>query len=464
MTFQMDRGKLALGVMWLVLVRPGPAIGWQQSPTARSSAAAQNEAVAALQKRVEALEREVQQLQQQLQRRQGTATAAPASSPHAPVASAHVVQTAPAAAKPQVEAALPSSAGSPLPAGTTINVLLDGYYSWNLNRPFNRANQLRAFDPTDNAFSLSQAAVILERAPDVSAGRRFGARVDLQFGQATEFLQDNSANEPRPQIYRNIYQAYGTYIIPLGRGLTVDFGKWASTLGEEGAYGKDQINASRSLLYTFLPAYHEGLRAAYPVTSWLSFSGWLVNGINQTEDFNGFKSEAIALVLQPSPKLSWTLNYYTGLEHAQHLPAPTPDGREHIADTYATWTPNSRATLSTEWDYALTRLFSRSAPQHLFGSAAYFRYQLTPRWALGTRGEYVADPDGLFSGTAQELKEVTATLDFKPADGFLLRSEWRRGFTNHPFFLTQAPGQLASQQSTVSGTVLWWFGKKKGTW
>jgi hypothetical protein len=144
--------------------------------------------------------------------------------------------------------------------------------------------------------------------------------------------------------------------------------------------------------------------------------------------------------------------------------SPTPDGREHIADTYATWTPNSRTTLSTEWDYAVTRQLSQSAPQHLFGSAAYFRYQLTPRWALGTRGEYVADPDGLFSGMSQDLKEITATLDFKPADGFMLRSEWRRDFTNRPFFQTQSPGLLAGQQTTFSGTVLWWFGEKKGAW
>lgn len=435
----------------LLLARPAAAL-----PTAPASPS-QSATLAALQKRVEVLEREVHQLQQQLQQRQGTAAAAPVSSPTVPDAPAQAAAPAP-----------PSSTASFLPSGTTLNFLLDGNYSWNLNRPVNRVNQLRSFDQTDNGFSLSQAALVLERAPDLSAGRRFGARLDLQFGQASEFLQGNSANEPRPQVYRNIYQAYGTYIVPLGHGLTVDFGKWASSLGEEGAYNKDQINASRSLLYTFLPAYHEGLRATYPVTPWLSLSGWLVNGINQAEDFNGFKSEAIALVLQPSPKLSWTLNYYTGQEQPP-IPSSTgsgvaPDGREHIADTYATWSPNSRVTLSSEWDYVISRQVSRSAPRHLFGSAAYFRYQLTPRWALGTRGEYVADPDGLFTTTAQDLKEVSATLDFKPADGFMLRSEWRRDFTNHLFFQTQTPAQLAGQQTTLSGTVLWWFGEKKGAW
>jgi hypothetical protein len=59
--------------------------------------------------------------------------------------------------------------------------------------------------------------MMIERAPDVAAGRRFGVRVALQYGQATETLQGNAANEPRPQVYRPVFQAYGTYVLPVGR-------------------------------------------------------------------------------------------------------------------------------------------------------------------------------------------------------------------------------------------------------
>src|SRR4029077_6833538 len=65
--------------------------------------------------------------------------------------------------------------------GTTINVGLDGYYAYNFNHPVGRVNLLRAYDVLSNEFSLTQASVILERAPDPAAGRRWGARVDLQF-------------------------------------------------------------------------------------------------------------------------------------------------------------------------------------------------------------------------------------------------------------------------------------------
>jgi hypothetical protein len=112
-----------------------------------------------------------------------------------------------------------------LPAASTLNVTLDGYYGYNFNHPTGRVNSLRAYDVLSNSFSINQAAILFELPTDVEEGRRYGMRVDLQFGQATATLQGNSANENRPDIYRNIFQAYGRYVVPVGKGLTVDFGK-----------------------------------------------------------------------------------------------------------------------------------------------------------------------------------------------------------------------------------------------
>jgi hypothetical protein len=50
------------------------------------------------------------------------------------------------------------------------------------------------------------------------------------------------------------------------------------------------------------------------------------------------------------------------------------------------------------------------------------------------------------------------------ADGFLLRAEWRRDFSNQPFFLTRAPGQLKKEQNTATVGMLWWFGSNTGSW
>lgn len=43
-----------------------------------------------------------------------------------------------------------------------------------------------------------------------------------------------------------------------------------------------------------------GVRATYNVNDKLSLQYWLVNGANQTEDFNGFKSQAALITFKPN--------------------------------------------------------------------------------------------------------------------------------------------------------------------
>ena len=371
---------------------------------------------------------------------------------------------------------------------TSINIGLDGYYSYNFNAPIGRVNLLRAYDVLSNNFNLSQASVIFDNPPDVAAGRRFGGRLDLQFGQATDSLQGNPANEPRPDIYRNIFQAYGTYVVPIGRGLNVDFGKWASSLGIEGNYTKDQINYSRSYWFDFLPFYHMGFRVSYPVNEKLALNYWLINGTNQVEATNGFKDELFGFTATPRKTISWTTSYYLGQEHPDRISVPptstipvqpglsfapiipAPDGRLHIFDSYVSWQSTPRLTLAIEGDYVIERLWRNSAPgessapSHADGGAAYVKYQLTSKFAFAARAEYLSDRGGLFSGRNQALKETTATFDYNVADGFLMRYEWRRDFSNQPSFLTDVQGVLSKQQNTATlGLVLWW-GRKQGAW
>jgi hypothetical protein len=366
-------------------------------------------------------------------------------------------------------------------ADTTFNMTLDGYYGYNFNRPVGRINLLRAYDVMSNSFSLNQAAIVIERAPDPGAGRRFGVRLDLQYGQATETLQGSAVNEPRPQVYRPVFQAYGTYVLPVGSGLTVDFGKWASALGVENNYTKDQMNYSRSYLFNFLPFYHFGFRSSYNVAPWLNVNYWLVNGVQQSEDFNGNKSQALLLAFKPAKTLTWNVNYYTGVEDRDTVPAlnpgipvlPTQPGLSHlllhtpghrlnIIDTYATWSSNAKLTLAVEADYVTHRADVASA--HVSAAAGYARYQFTPRFALSGRGEYLNDIGGLFSGTAQALKEATLTADYLFAEGFLMRTEWRRDFSNRQFFLTDSVDILKREQNTATLGLVWWFGRKQGAW
>jgi hypothetical protein len=374
-----------------------------------------------------------------------------------------------------------------LPGGATLNYAFDGYYDYDFNHPIGRVQYLRAYDVLSNVFSINQADVVLALDPDVAAGRRYGVRFDLQFGQATETLQGNPANEPRPEIYRNIFQVYGTYVVPLGKGLTVDVGKWASSLGIEGNYTKDQVNYSRSFYFDYLPFYHEGVRASYKVNDKLAVNYWLVNGTNQSEPTNSYKDELFGFTAQPTKNILWNFNYYVGQDHPDVTPAttcsgpiqpglclkeinPAPDGKAHIFDSYVTWNATPKLSLSLEGDYVISREWAKaapgesSAPSRVDGGVAYARYQLTPKMALGGRTEYLSDRGGLFSGTTQALKEFTGTYEYKFGEGFLARAEFRRDWSNVPFFLTNRPGVLSPSQATMTVGMVWWYGGKQGVW
>ena len=354
---------------------------------------------------------------------------------------------------------------SPLLGGTTINLSFDGYYGYNFNKPVGRVNLLRAYDVTSNNLSINQAGLIIERTPDADAGRRFGLRLDLMYGQATETLQGGAQNEPRPQVYRPVFQAYGTYLFPVGKGLSVDFGKFASALGYEGNYSKDQINYSRAYWFNFLPFYHMGFRTTYAINDRVGITNWLVNGANQTEDFNGFKSTAFLINIRPTSKISWNVNYYFGQEHRDLPPdLPVPNGRLQVFDTYAAWSATKKLLLVGEFDTVISRRFENDPPTRATGGAAYLRYQLTPKFSLGTRFEVLKDRGGIYSGASQTLKETTLTATYQIAGGFQTRWEYRRDFSNSPFFLTNTPGQLKKEQNTATLGLIWWFGGKEGSW
>jgi Putative beta-barrel porin-2, OmpL-like. bbp2 len=374
--------------------------------------------------------------------------------------------------------------------GATLNFAVDEYYEYNFNDPVGRVNALRAYDVLSNNISLNQADLVFERAPDLDAGRPFGLRLDLQYGQATDTLQGNPANEPRPAIYQNIYQAYGTYVVPIGNGLTVDVGKFGSSIGIEGNYTKDQMNYSRSYWFDYLPFYHMGLRAAYKVNDKLTLNYWLVNGTNQAEATNGYKDELFGFTATPNKNITWNVNYYLGQEHPDRVEVsssgpipvqpgltfqaitPAPNGKLHIFDSYVNWQAKPKLTFALEGDYVIERewqntvtaLGQSSSPSHVIGGAGYAKYQFSPKFAVAGRAEYMSDRGGLFSGITQALKETTVSFDYKLSDGFLMRYEWRRDFSNQPSFFTDKNGVLSKEQQTLGVGIVWWVGRKEGAW
>lgn len=386
--------------------------------------------------------------------------------------------TAAVAAAPTVTPAAPAADAKEPAAGfadgTSFNMLIDGYYGFNFNQPHDGINQVRAFDPSHNQFILSQGAIVLERPVNVDAGRRWGGRIDLMFGQTSNELIGSGAFEPpgRSEVYRHLYQAFGSYVAPVGKGLQMDFGRFTTSVGSELVYSKDNYNYTRSFFFFALPYYHTGFKFSYPVGGKLTASYWLMNGTNQGEDFNGLKAHGAFLTWNLAKNFTIATNYYTSQDQLAPIDPGTgrpvnnlaPRGRFHVFDTYFTYTASDKLTLGGQYDYAVNRADPNGPPAVLQGGSAYARTTFSDKFNVGYRFTYADDRGGFASGMQQALKEFTITGNFTVAKNFMIRTELRNDWSDRNFYRKSTPGELGKNQTTALIGLNWWWGAKEGVW
>jgi len=248
----------------------------------------------------------------------------------------------------------------------------------------------------------------------------------------------------------------------VGRGLRADFGKFASSLGYETNYAKDNQAFSRAFLFAFLPFYHSGLRVTMPVTNTVSLMYSLTNGVQQTEEFNQFKSNHVWANLRPAERVRWTLGYYAGAEQ--------PDGG--AAETVRRGVPRLRH-LRDGRPHREARPRARPQPLHepvtqgrprvVARRSRRLPARATPRSDSGRLPIRTARRRGCGSAAShQRLQEVTITLEHRIADGVLGRAEYRHDWSDVAYFPSDEG--LRSRQPTLLAGVVWWIGNKAGAW
>jgi len=401
------------------------------------------ERIAALEEMVRLLGERIRELESHA----SGATASAAASASGALPAGRTPSDPPAAA---TAAAQPADSAAPAaaPAGNvhsffdkvTFSGLVDTYYGFNFNRPAGRSNALYNFDVNHNQFSLNLLELAIERQADP-----IGFRLDLDFGDTARMV---AASEPGgTNLYQFLQQAYVTYKAPLGKGLTIDFGKFVTPFGAEVIETPANYNYSRSLLFSWaIPYYHFGTRLSYALNNKVAFSGMVVNGWNDVVDNNGGKSVHVAVSLTPFKKLNIIQNYIVGAEQ----PGNDHDKRQ-VLDTVVTFSATDRLSLMANYDYGMDRI--SGARERYQGVAGYLRYAFSPRFAISSRVEWFTDPQGLATGLGQTLKEATLTSEFKVRQGMLLRAEYRTDWSDRPFFQKRSGVPAHSQTTGTLGMI-----------
>jgi hypothetical protein len=164
------------------------------------------------------------------------------------------------------------------------------------------------------------------------------------------------------------------------------------------------------------------------------------------------------------PKYTWNVNYYTGPSNAE-----TEKGYRNLIDTTLLLTPNAKFNAYLNYDYGQNRdavvgtgttAVGDTTLNHWQGVAIAAHEQFTGTSAITGRFEFFHDMNGFSTGVAQELKEFTGTYEYKWAEGLLTRVEYRRDWSDQPYF-HKGDTNFVDAQSTVTAGFVAFFGPKR---
>src|SRR5438093_6831740 len=333
-------------------------------------------------------------------------------------------------------------------------------------------NELRVYD-FDSGYTFNIAEFSAKKDPSERYPFGFGvvltAGQDAQKNHALGIFRDSDDAFPfRNTPAFDLEEAYGSYKIPLGSGLTVKAGKFVALLGYEVIESPNNLNFSRSFLFTFgIPLTHVGALLSYSPLPWLSLTAGPVVGWDVARDNNSRMSVMGQVAVSAVKDLALSLNWITGPEQAHQNSNPRT-----VLDFVANYTGIKNLTLGLNVDYGweedeatLAASGTRGDPSaSWWGWAGYVAYDWTQALRTALRLEYFKDAQSVRTalaplGTKTDLFEVTATVQYKIWKGLTGRVEYRHDSANQKVFAIRAPGYVPTgkSQDTISFDLYYLF-------
>jgi hypothetical protein len=383
----------------------------------------------------------------------GAQDPAPAATPATPAAA-----QAPATPAPATPPPAPTWSVGPM----DISGFIDGYYSFNFNRPnttdgYDQLNQLYNFNDKTDQFELSAAKLTLNHDPDP-----VGAHVDFIYGRTNSLINAAPSNATSADQLPYLEQAFLSLKPPKAKGFELDFGKFVTSAGAEVIEAKDNWNYSRSLLFVnAIPYWHFGVRTSLPVSKTDTIGFQLVNGWNNVSKGNGGVTGVFTNALV-KPKATWNLNYIVGPENQN-----TTAGLRNLIDSTVLLTPPGKLNAYINFDYGQNQdevvAQGDSKLHSWYGVAVAAHIQANAKSAITPRFEWFSDPDGFQTDAllhGQTFYEGTMTYEYKWVEGLLTRVEYRIDQASTNYF-NKLANKSTDQQQTITVAFIAFFGPKR---
>lgn len=362
------------------------------------------------------------------------------------------------------------------------NIQLDGHVdtsiNWNFVTPntgpqtgpaqagnFATGNSvLRAFDRESDTFDLNSIQLNIYRPAPTDGG--VGFRTEFNYGTDAQVIESAGFLGGTDEF--SIQEAYVELKAPIGSGLTVIAGKFATLHGAEVIENFVNWNASRSFLFTLaIPFTHTGVRAMYNFLDGKVQTGvGFVNGWDNAIDNNRPKDVEAMVQWQVTDHLTVRENFMVGSQVADDR----GDNR-FLFDTVVTWVPLPeqlpKLTLMGNYDYATEERLAKGregGPADWQGYALYAKYDLYDWLTLAARWEQFWDDNALRTGFTgiNDLWEMTYTADIKVYKNLLARIEYRHDHAESGLDVGGVPGPFdnstENNQSTIGASLIYLFG------
>ena len=324
-----------------------------------------------------------------------------------------------------------------------MSIYLQGGYTYNFENPDSGKNRQRIFDQKANTFLLDLAQV--QFAKDAPEGG-LGFKLKVSAGETAKYI--HSAGLGNSDDSFDLTEAYVDYVAPLGSGLKLRFGKFATYLGAEAIEAKENWNYSLSFLFNYaVPLTHTGFMAEYKFSKALTASLYLVNGWDVTTDNNHGKSLGASFVFTPLEPVEILFNFMYGPEQQSNS-----SHNRFVFDWVGTIKATKSLTFMANVDYARedSDPLNGGKNSEWYGAAAYAKYDFTDLFSASVRAEYFDDKNGVRTGIAQKLKEVTLGTEFRIAKGLLVRPEYRHDWSDQKAFDSNKNTFAKKSQDTIA--------------
>jgi hypothetical protein len=329
-----------------------------------------------------------------------------------------------------------------------LSVYFQGGYTYNFKDPDSQENDLRVFDHKSNSFTLDLAQLVFTK--DAPTGG-VGYKLKLSAGETAKLIHSTGLGNAGDEF--DLTEAYIDYVAPVGKGLKFRFGKFVTMHGAEVIEAKDNMNYSRGLLFNYaIPFTHTGLMVGYPFSDKVSANFYVVNGWDNFNDEGKSKTLGLSVSLTPAEQLSAIVNLMNGRE----LDLQTGvNSNRTLVDVVATVKPVKDLTLVLNGDYAVQ---TKSAPDGgdatWYGLAGYAKYDFSEALSATLRAEYFNDDDGARTLTAQKVKEITFTPEYRVGKtGIIVRPEYRHDWSDKESFDS---GTKKNQDTIALGVMYTW--------